>query len=87
MLPLFGLTGEGRGAGCADSLGAKRLTEQMCVPPNESGTGASRGGLSVTYVPKVPFWKMCDFNVLDRVYCGNPLISREIQLFQLDARS
>jgi hypothetical protein len=35
-------------------------------------------GLSVIYVPRVPFWKMRDFNVLDLVYCGNPLISREI---------
>jgi hypothetical protein len=37
-----------------------------------------QAGLSVIYVPRVPFWKMCDFNVLDLVYCGNPLILREI---------
>lgn len=46
----------------------------------------SQAGLSVTYLPRVPFWKGSDFNGLDRDYCGNQLISRDIQLFYLDAR-
>jgi hypothetical protein len=48
---------------------------------------ASRSGLVVTDVPKVPIWKAIDFNVLRRGMCGNSLISGKSQLFQLNTRS
>jgi hypothetical protein len=44
-------------------------------------------GLVVTDVPKVPIWKVIDFNVLRRGMCGNSLISGKSQLFQLNTRS
>ena len=44
-------------------------------------------GLVVTDVPKVPIWKVIDFNVLRRGMCGNSLISGKSQLFQLNMRS
>jgi hypothetical protein len=33
-----------------------------------------RVGLVVTFVPKVPFWKSRDFNVLRHAFCDNALI-------------
>ena len=38
-------------------------------------------GLTVTPVPKVPIWKVFDFNVLRTDFYRNALIYREIQLF------
>jgi len=40
----------------------------------------SQAGLVVTDVPKVPIWKVIDFNVLRRGMCGNSLISGKSQL-------
>ena len=57
-------------------LAAGKLSLRVIAPVTE--TNRIQCGLSVTYLPRVPFWKTRDFNVLDLVYCGNPLISREI---------